>query len=620
MSQMKINTENPLRNRQQVKNLLSEMLSAVTPYTEEGKSGIDLGNTTTHYGQQIAKMEALSRMLWGIFPLLASGEECENLSFYVTAIRHGTDPQHAEYWGEIWDFDQRCVEMAAFGVGLALLDKRLLAWFSPQEQRNLIAWLNQGTRATIPNNNWNYFPIMVQMGCKQAGLPWDREAVEARFALMEAYYLGDGWYSDGPGRPRDYYISMAFHYYGLLYAAHMADVDAERCATLRARAQRFAQDFITLFSTDGSAVPFGRSLTYRFAEAAFWSAAAFSGLEVYSPGVVKGLILRHLRHWLKQPIFDRDGVLSIGYHTPNLVMAEDYNAPGSPYWACKLFLVLALPDDHAFWQAEELPLPTLENPHCIPQASQILLRDARQQHVVMLTSGQLELNNFVNTEAKYTKFAYSNQFGFTIDRGRFGLNHAACDSMLVFSERDGYYRGRRGCEETLTHHDVIYSRWLAWHDVEIQTWLIPCGDGHLRLHHVTTARALDAVEGGFAVIHDRQTQVELSQQSASSRIVSRNGSSRIASVGGDAQREAATVITPPNSSIMFAETATIPVLKVALEPGSYWLMSAVFASANSPGSDLMLPEVRRDEQHVHITCQGRSWSVALITQARPESI
>lgn len=47
---------------------------------------------------------------------------------------------------------------------------------------------------------------------------------------------------------------------------------------------------------------------------------------------MKGIVLRHLRWWLKQPMFDRDGVLSVGYSYPNLAMAEDYNAPGSPYW------------------------------------------------------------------------------------------------------------------------------------------------------------------------------------------------------------------------------------------------------------------------------------------------
>ncbi|MER2891238.1 DUF2264 domain-containing protein, partial [Escherichia coli] len=98
-------------------------------------------------------------------------------------------------------------------------------------------------------------------------------ALENHFAAMEHYYLGDGWYSDGPGRPRDYYISMGFHFYGLIYAKLMADVDPTRCATLRDRAARFSSDFIHFFAEDGSAIPFGRSLTYRFAEAAFWSAA-----------------------------------------------------------------------------------------------------------------------------------------------------------------------------------------------------------------------------------------------------------------------------------------------------------------------------------------------------------
>ena len=611
MTQNKVNTQNPLRNREDVQHLLNDLLSAVSPYTEKGKSGIDLGESTTHYGKEIAKMEALSRMLWGIFPLVAGGGECADLPFYLDAIRFGTDPQHPQYWGTLRDFDQRCVEMAAFGVGLALLDKRLLQHFTAQEQQHLADWLNQGRDALIPNNNWNFFPIMVQMGFKQAGLPWSHDAVAARFELMEAYYLGDGWYSDGPGRPRDYYISMAFHYYGLLYAQNMADVDPSRAALLRQRAGVFAQDFITLFSADGAAVPFGRSLTYRFAEAAFWSAAAYSKLDVFTPGIVKGVILRHLRHWLKQPIFDRDGLLSIGYHTPNLVMAEDYNAPGSPYWACKIFLILALPQDDAFWLADEAPLPELPRTHCIPHASQILMRDAQGQHVVMLTSGQLELNNFVNTEAKYTKFAYSSQFGFTLDRGRYGLNHAGCDSMLMLAEGDGYFRGRRDCAETRITEDAIYSRWLPWHDVEVRTWLIPCGDWHLRIHHLKNQRPLDTAEGGFAVIQDPATRSQITPNQHAIAVTACNGISRIVSLNGGSAREATTVVTPPNSSIMFAETAVIPVLKASYPAGSHWLISAVCAGTGSDTGDLAAPEIIREGNQLHWQYQGRSGQISL---------
>lgn len=175
---------------------------------------------------------------------------------------------------------------------------------------NLHAWLNQITDAQMPDSNWNYFAIMVQLGFKRAGLPYDRAAIDHRFALMDAYYLGDGWYSDGPGRPKDYYISMAFHFYGLIYAT-LSD-DEARAKVLRERSRLFAEDFIYWSAADGASVPFGRSLTYRFAMVAFWSAVAFSQLDVFTPGIVKGIVLRHLRWWQQQSIVDRDGILTPG--------------------------------------------------------------------------------------------------------------------------------------------------------------------------------------------------------------------------------------------------------------------------------------------------------------------
>ena len=36
-------------------------------------------------------------------------------------------------------------------------------------------------------------------------------------------------------------------------------------------------------------------------------------------------------------------------------------------------------------------------------------------------------------------------------------------------------------------------------DVTVETWLVPAGRWHIRLHEVTTPRRLEAVEGGFAI-------------------------------------------------------------------------------------------------------------------------
>ncbi len=562
---------NPLSSRQDLVAALNTLLAAVDTQFPAGRSRFSLGDTSAHYATDVAQMEGLSRVLWGLFPLMAAGDSTPYSDKYIAAIKQGTDPHSAGYWGEAGPYDQRLVEMAAYGLGLALLQENLTERFSERELMNLHAWLNQITDATMPDSNWNYFAIMVQLGFKRAGLPYDQQAIDRRFAMMDAYYLGDGWYSDGPGRPKDYYISMAFHFYGLIYATLSGD--EARAEVLRQRSALFAEDFIYMSAPDGASVPFGRSLTYRFAMVAFWSAVAFSGLEVFTPGIVKGIILRHLRWWQQQPITDHDGILTLGFAYPNLAMCEDYNSPGSPYWALKTYLILALPESHPFWQADEQPLPALAETRVIPHAQQILIHT---DHVTLLTAGQLELNNYVNTEAKYTKFAYSSRFGFTIERGRFGLKHAACDSMLLLADGDNYFRGRRECEAVRIDENYIFSRWSPWHDVHIESWLVPFGEWHLRLHRINSARKLQTVEGGFAVI---KTEPQLIGRG--SYLSAANGSSAIVDLSPAVNRQPDCVVTPPNSSVMFADCAAIPVLAATVPQGESWLCCAVTASVNN---------------------------------------
>ncbi|POT56783.1 hypothetical protein C3432_15450 [Citrobacter amalonaticus] len=563
---------NPLSSREEVISAVTSMLGALDKQFPAGNAQFSLGETCAHYGVDIACMEGLSRALWGLFPLLAGGADVPFADKYIQAIKLGTDPQSPHYWGDTGPYDQRLVEMAAYGLGLALLQTRLTDAFSEAERENLHRWLNQITDARMPDSNWNYFAIIVQLGFKRAGLPYSQAAIDQRFAMMEAYYLGDGWYSDGPGRPRDYYISMAFHFYGLLYATLSPD-DSARAATLRERARLFAADFIYMSAADGASVPFGRSLTYRFAMVAFWSAVAFAGLNVFSQGVIKGVILRHLRWWQQQPIFDRDGILTLGFACPNLAMCEDYNSPGSPYWALKVFLILALPEEHIFWQAEEMPLPQLAEKRVIAHAAQILQRGDSGGHVTMLTSGQLELNNYVNTEAKYTKFAYSSRFGFTIERGRYGIKHAACDSMLLLAEGDNYFRGRRQCDDVRVEENFIFSRWSPWQDVTIDSWLVPFGEWHIRLHRINSARTLQTVEGGFAVM---KADHQLRERGC--LLAAENGTSIIVDLSPAVARQPDSVVTPPNSSIMFAQCASIPTLTTEISQGESWLCCAVAAS------------------------------------------
>lgn len=574
MNPERITLSNPLRSREDVLHFTNELLGAVATQFHEGNSRVDIANTEAHYGHSIAGMEAFSRLLWGVIPMLAADQKPEQFSFYIEAIKNGTNPQHSQYWGDVdLSGDQRIVEMAAYGLLLALAPKIIHEYFNAEEKENLWHWLKQSEAATVPDNNWHFFPILVQVGFHCCGMPVNQECIEEHFSCIEKYWLGDGWYSDGLDRARDYYISMGFHFYGLIYSKLMEDVNPTRSAELRHRAEIFAKDFIYFFDSNGAAIPFGRSMTYRFAQAAFWGAYEFAGLNVFEKGITKGIILRHLRWWLKQPLFDRDGVLSIGYSYPNLIMAEDYNAPGSPYWALKVMLVLALSENDEFWLSDELPMPKLEAEHSIPHANQIIVHQC-DNHTWLVTSGQIEHNNFVNTESKYCKFAYSTRFGFTIERGRYGLAHASIDSMLLLSERDNYWRGRRECQNVVTVNGIIYSRWSPWDNVKIDTWLVPIGEWHVRIHHLNTARPLDCAEGGYSVPNRPLPEKDIKR--GSSTLKTNNAISTIVCLSA-LHRTGEEVLTPPNSNLLFAERAAIPVLRGQLSIGKHVLATAVWA-------------------------------------------
>ena len=77
------------------------------------------------------------------------------------------------------------------------------------------------------------------------------------------------------------------------------------------------------FGARGEALPYGRSLTYRFAQVSFWCALAFANVEVFPWGVIKGIINRHFRWWFSKPIFDSEGKLTLGIPIPILRYVKD---------------------------------------------------------------------------------------------------------------------------------------------------------------------------------------------------------------------------------------------------------------------------------------------------------
>ncbi|MYS24225.1 hypothetical protein GA0115240_16151 [Streptomyces sp. DvalAA-14] len=561
-----------------------ELADPLPRYASLGGARIRLGVNIAHHDDTAAELEGYARPLWGLAPLAAGGGRFAHWDVWARGLAAGTDPEHPEYWGAPDGIDQRTVETAALGFALALVPERLWEPLSGKERDRAGAWLAAFLTARTPANNWNFFPVMVSLGLDRVGYAHDRDARHARLDRLESYALGGGWYGDGATEQRDYYIPWAMHFYGLIYAALAGDGDPARAERFRQRAAEFAVGFRHWFADDGSAVPFGRSLTYRFAQGAFWGALPYAGVDAVPYGEVKGLLLRHLRWWrARTGQTSPDGLLSVGYGYPQPGVAEQYNGPASPYWALKAFLPLALPAAHPFWTAEETALPAdLPAALAQPEAGAVLMRSGGD---VTMLSGRQHNTWVRGGAAKYGKFAYSTRFGFSLPAGELGLAQGAYDSMLAVSDDAGepaHHRVREQSAdpEVLAADGTVRSVWRPWPDVEITTWLTAAPPWHLRTHRVRTARPLSTAEGAFAVDRDAGLPRRQAEPGAALAVSAAGDLSGIRDLASTVPRAGQVIDLLPGTNVLARRTA-LPTLTADLPPGTHWLRCAVLATGPS---------------------------------------
>lgn len=623
--------QNPLLTRQDAVKALLDFCRPLLPFYSAEKSTLHVGSTGAHYGEKSARMEGWARVLWGLGPLfggdnsaLPADMQAEIEVFaevYRTGLIHGTDPANPGYWGDLYDYDQKMVETAALDVALALAPNVLWDPLTAAQKQQVFAWLNQINQYAIHPNNWRFFRILTNMVFGLLGLPVNEERLQDDFAVVEHCYHGKGWYFDGNDGQLDYYIPFAMHFYSLIWAALTPDNGADAQgykALLKSRSAEFTGDFIQWFSDDGAELPFGRSLTYRFAHSAFFSALSLAGAkpDAMPWGAVRHTVLQNLRHWLQYPITDAAGVLSIGYAYPNLTMSEKYNAPGSPYWAFKAFLFLALPQDHPFWQQEET---TVSHPAQMLQEKprMIVCHDLCQgtDHLTAYPVGQHCMNHG-NCAAKYEKFVYSNRFGFSVSRGE-ALDDGAFDNVLAasFAGAD-CYRMRYGVEDYSLTEDYTYTAYRLLPGVQAKTWVVPCADGwHVRIHEIVNEAAIDIADGGFALPVEED-------------FVSQPGAADGKQIPGQEQRtehgisavlpwgaagiysldpcDARMIRAFPNTNL-FSNLTAIPTLQRRLEPGRHLLIHCVFGDV-SPESTARLqcaPVVANQDGCITVTSGTR---------------
>lgn len=555
------NTAQQLNSRGDFESLLLKLLSPLKPYYSKEGALLKVGDTGAVYDERTVLMEGFARPLWGLVPYwTGSRPDPEFELIYRKGLTAGVNPENPEYWGGFHDYDQRFVEMAAIAYGILMVPDVMWEPLEATDKKNLAAWLDGINHYECPPCNWMFFGILVNIALKSKGMPYSEERLTEYLDYIESCYQGSGWYVDGVSGEKDYYISFAFHYYSLIYMRFMKTEDPERCLKYEDRARVFARDFLYWFAEDGSALAYGRSLTYRLAQVAFFSMCAANELEVIPFPAMKGLIVRHLTFWMNQPILDRDGILTIGYGYPDLLMAEQYNAPGSPYWCMKSFALLALPEEHPFWNLEAAQLPAMDDVRIISNGDMLIQRLHGQ--VTAYVAGRTRPHQHVHTAEKYSKFAYSSRYAFSVPRSMHSIAEAAPDSMLAF-EWQGmiYVKGITDVREV--RDNEVYMEWSPCHGIKVKTRITLVDGGHRRVHEIISEHACVAYDCGFALPDGDGMAVVKEAQSVSIS----DGEHRHLVTGTGESREPDVIQASPNTNLMVPKSV-IPCMRYEIREGT----------------------------------------------------
>lgn len=542
--------------------LLIDIINPLKQHYSDEKAFLNIGETGIHYSYLAFKCESFARPLWGLVPFWhGGGEDKEFEEIYRCGLVAGTDPKNPEYWGDCENYDQRFVEMAAIAEAILFAKDKLWDTLTRHEQVNLAKWLYKINESDVPHSNWQYFSILTNLSLKSVGMPYSEKRIKEGIELIDSFYIGNGWYTDGKNGACDYYVSFAIHFYSLVYAEITEKEDPERAKIFRNRAKELAKTLVYWFADTGEGLPFGRSQIYRFAQIAFWSACITSNIDVFPLDVLKGIISRHFENWMKQPIFDNGGVLTIGYYYPNMFMTENYNSSGGVYWSLKPFSILGLPDDHPFWSVDAAPMPKLDDIKLIPEANMLISRYNNTVTAYVPANKEFPRDN--QYSSKYSKFAYSTKFGFSVSRSNSILRTAAPDSMLAFEIYNNIWVREKSIEFKM-NKDSVYSKWSPFDGITVETIITPTPQGHIRKHKINSEIDCVAYDCGFAVSSwDTQGCVSLNDRNQASV---RNNYSSCVVMSNKGNGEGMVIIAEVNTNMLSPKTR-IPSIKYEIKKG-----------------------------------------------------
>jgi hypothetical protein len=315
----------------------------------------------------VAYMEALGRLLAGIAPFLALPEDLTTTEGRIRkrllvqaqqSLQHAVNPESPDYlnWGS--PTNRQPLVDAAF-LAQALLSAPEVLWkpLDAITKDRLIAEFKKMRQIEPYKSNWLLFAAMIETFLLSIGETIDAARIDNAIDTIQTWYVGDGWYSDGPRFHFDHYNGYVIHpLLTEILRVNMANGrrSKQEFDTAYKRMQRYGYQQERFITPEGYYPVFGRSSTYR---AGLFQPLAKLALDQslpagISPAQVRCGLTAMLKHVFIPSSFTARGYLTLGLVGNNQeAIADSYTNTGSLYITSYVLLPLGLPSSDPFWSA-----------------------------------------------------------------------------------------------------------------------------------------------------------------------------------------------------------------------------------------------------------------------------
>ena len=316
--------------------------------------------------RKVVFMETFGRLMAGIAPWLVlpddGSDEAQQRKqlrdWALASYRNAVDPSSPDYlcWGVS---DQNLVDAAYIAESFLRAYDTLWQPLDSLTKRRYFQEFQRLRRIDPPYTNWLLFASTIESFLAKAGGGCDNFRVNMACRKVEEWYVGDGWYADGPVFAFDYYSSYVFH--AMYLETLQAMIDAKVNTRIdynkyfdRAlkRAQKYAIILERFISPEGTFPVIGRSTPYRLAAMQPLALLAWYQKmpKELSNGQVRAALTQVMhRMFDHQNNYNQKGFLTIGFCGSQPETADWYTNNGSLYMTSLAFMPLGLPANHPFW-------------------------------------------------------------------------------------------------------------------------------------------------------------------------------------------------------------------------------------------------------------------------------